>query len=408
MPEDTMIAEAPVSESVETSSAPETSTETVETPETVETEVSTDAAKPTETEDVTDGRTIPSKYRELFKQHPELRNQWFQNREMLKIFPQGVKQAQELHTKLEQMGGFEGIQQQQQEFEAARQEWDNLDRQYDAADPQFIKNIAAENKEAFTKLMPTALDTLYETDPAQYSHLMARVVVATLDKSPLASVYQMLNSKEETKSAAAELAKWYDGIEKLSQQVPVKKVDPEQEKFQQEKQTFEQQKQKEFEQSINTENYQANTRTVDSVLAREFQRVGQNLEAFKKSNPDGYRLMLKNSLEGLTEILSADTEFNRRLSAIVQTKDRAKATRFVQSTVAQKAPDIVTKIFRAFTKGAAKPMQKAVVPQNGQRTQPVIMSKQPGEKDIDWNRTTSDMVLAGKAFVKGRKEQVSW
>lgn len=412
MPDESMVMDSVV---------PEISTDTgaqeaPETNEVVESTVETTGAQErpeVESTDQTadDGRTIPQQWRELFKKDSKLRGVYFSDRAFRQAAPGGPNQVKEIFQKWEQFGGDEGLQQ----IESERSYWNELDQNFVKGDPAFIESIAKADPEAFAKSVPAALDKLYALDKPAYDHLGARIILNSLDKaSPIGEIYQLLAGNDATKAIAQKLAEWYGTIEKLATNQPVKTVDPEREKLNQERQQFETQKQQEFGQSLEKEHATHNLRRLDTVLAKAFAKSGTTLEAMKKQDYEGYWRLIENCNGAVAKLVGADTRFQGQYNSIVTSGDRQRAMKFGQARLNQ--PDVVEAInktyntfYKFFNRSQAKPGQVRTNG-NGQATGTVQLASVPNPKDLDWPRMNAHGVkpIDGKAYLKGRKELVTF
>ncbi len=102
----------------------------------------------------------------------------YRGAEIDKVLPGGIKEVQQLRQTIETLGGEHGIQDLQQE----RDGWRQFDEQYTAGDPKAIEFMTSEpeGREAFLKLIPSALQKYEQLHPEGFSNYMAQVIGGTM------------------------------------------------------------------------------------------------------------------------------------------------------------------------------------------------------------------------------------
>jgi len=410
---DSAVPEVSVDTAAENTESSAATTEAVDTsveasePESTETQ---DGQQQQETEG--DGRAMPAALKSFLKELQQtnpreakrIRGDFYALQQIRATYPGGMKDIQRVAQIAEQVGGEEGV----AAIEAERQEWSALDEQFSSGDPKFVDNISEQDPEAFKQLVPHAISKFAALDPEGYSHLMAGIVVNTV-RDMATKMYQALAGKDESKPLAEELAKWFNGLDELARTKPVAKVDPEREKLSKEKQDWENQKAQDFHNSVTNEMRLFNSRQIDSDLDAQLTKAGRNAAGFKKQNTESYEILRRNCNEAIQGILSKDKTFMQQYAAVLQTGDKQKSLQLAQSKIRMVSPEAVKRTLRAFLAFGGTP--KPAVPTNGSGngkalTAEVQLNKMPDNKDIDWSRTTSKMVMDGKAFLKTRKEMV--
>lgn len=392
--------------SIETPEAetPEVETSTVETPEVQEEQIVDPEQKElTPESDDKPEAGIPAKYKELFAKDKDLRFAYMGYKALRTEFPGGVKEAREYKNIVNEAGGQEGI----AELRADREAISAMDAQLESGDPKFIESIASEFGDGFVKLMPHALEAFFKKDPDAYSHVIGRVVFNTLEDSPLGEIYAAI--KTEKPEIAAKLASWYNGIKDLASKQPEKRVDPERQKFEEEKTQFQQQKAEEFKTSVVNEIRTSNAKALDAELGKIFKANSRDYADFKKKNPEGCATMLQKAYEYVIADVNKDTVFVQSHNAMLKNQQREKLVSAMVAKSNKAIPDAVKKAFRLFNFGTAKPTTPIV---SAGTVSTARLAKMPDSKDIDWNRVPEsqmlDLIGKNKAYVKGRKELVTW
>ena len=403
----------------------ETAVETVETPQSVESTISSseenlgenqDGKQPIETDAVEgDGRQMPAKFKQYLKElqqsdprlAKQIRAQWFFADQIRQSYPGGLKDIQKVAQIAEKIGGEEGI----AAIEAERAEWADVDQAFESGDPSFVEKLSKESPEAFLKHVPLAINQFAKIDPEGYSHLMAGVIVKTIDESPLNAAYQLLSSGDEkAKELASQIARWYMDLDKMSKQKPIRQVDPREEALKQKEREFEERQAQEYHQSVTNEMRQFNTRQISSDLNAQLTKIGRNAEAFRKQNPESYDILMRNCNEAIQAILGKDEAFTQQHKTLLMSGDKSRVLQFTQAKIRQVSPEAVKRTLRAFLAFGGTPKTAPNPNGNGTplaKTMEVQLSKIPKDSEIDKSRMGSDyvkMVMAGKVFLRGRKE----
>lgn len=420
-------------EGMETISAPEVgATESVETTEQVLTpDAGTDTSQAEETSqadpiqkdqeqqaeevktddaDSVDGRTIPQKYRELFKGDKVLKDVWFTAQALKR--EGGLPKLLEVRGKFQQLGGDEGI----AAIESERQEWAGLDEAYSSGDPRFVESIASQDPEAFCKMMPSALEHFQKADQEQYNHVLGRVVFNTIAGWPISDIY---NALKETKPELAQaLADNYNAIKGLAEKVPEKKVDPEREKLSQERSQFEQEKTRQYQGGVASDVSKFIETQRNAKFDQFLKPYGKDAATLKAKDPDVWDEMVKSLDAELGKTLKADASWSKTYNSILETRDHAKAVKHAQAKIEALLPDLMKKVSGRFFRFAtpAKVTANGQKPNaNGQPVKPlaagvVKVTSMPKGADIDWarNRAAGIDVLDKNSYLKGKKELVSW
>ncbi len=102
----------------------------------------------------------------------------YRGAEIDKVLPGGIKEVQQLRQTIETLGGEHGIKEMQAEVNGFR----DFDKHYTAGDPKALEFMTSdpEGREAFLKLIPTALQKYEELHPEGFSNYMAQVIGGTM------------------------------------------------------------------------------------------------------------------------------------------------------------------------------------------------------------------------------------
>lgn len=362
-----------------------------------------------------DGRTIPPDLRkhfaELKAQNPalykKLKGLYFAEREFRNHFPGGPQEVLKLKEFVDTVGGEEGW----QGVQDTLQGWEELDGLYSNGSPEFVDRIANSDPEAFSAMVPKALERWAELDKDNYDHVMARVVANTINASPIGEIYRALQATDETKALAEKLASWYNGIQELSSKVPEKKVDPERQKFEREKAEWEEKKQGEFREKVGQELQSFYVSGLESNLGNEFKARNRNFSQLKTADSETYWAMMNDAYGRIRQALQGDKTFTSKFESLLKEGNGQAAVKLTRSRVERLMPEIAKKTYKVFNLGTTTQQKKEQQQTNQQRANvppQTKLARQPQPEEIDWNRTNSGMILDGKAFLKGRKELVTF
>jgi hypothetical protein len=347
-----------------------------------------------------DGRQIPPALRSALndlrltdpKLANRLKNVWFADLALKKEFPGGLNEARALREFKERLGGDEGIQQIEQE----RQSYRNLDQQFAAGDVKVLDHLVGVSPEGFSKLVPAAFQKLAEANPEQFRHVMARVAAESMPEGLIAEIHRVLSSYEGTTGLAQHLVNWYNPLMRLAQSAPQRRVEPERRRLDADRQHFEAQRQGAFQHSIVKDIEQHGGAQSDKIID---QLSGGKLSSEAKSRLRGV------ITSELNAALRGDPSFIQKRDLLLAEGDRNKILTNYKAEVSKRLPEIVKRVHREFY-GSTRSVVKAPVDIGTGRA--ARTSRQPSTGEIDWTRTSRRDVLDGKAYVKGKAEQVLW
>lgn len=358
-----------------------------------------------------DGRLIPQKYRELFKNDKDLRNLWFANANLKKEVPGGLNEVRQLKQFHAEVGGPEGV-------EALRQvgvELEQIDAQLEAGDPKLIERVAS-NPETFSKLMGSGLEQWAKSSPENYQHTMARVMLNTFNNSGATNILNQLQTAiagknfEQASQAWDKFADWFGGIEGIAAKQPEKKIDPERQKLDNDRQQFETERTKTFQTAVGNDvksHYQAG---FDKELSTEMKARGLDLAKIKAEDPESYGILIRNCDLQLGAELKKDQTFIKQYTALLKSMDQGKATAFAKAKIDKVLTQVVQKTYRAFNRLGGGPAAKAQPNPAAPPAGPQIVkgARPPAQDQIDWQRTKPGQVLDGEAYLKGKPELYKW
>lgn len=376
-----------------------------------------------------------------------LRKAVFASQAWTQVLPGGIRQAREMAQTFEEVGGVEGIQGLRDEAQSLQSELDNVDEQWKSANPQFIASLAEQDPEAFAKAAPVILDQLQKTDKASYNSVLGRIFYNTLNQAQVMNQIQQAYNLAIANKAAPGMAgvieglkglwEWTEGIRELASTQPSFKPDKERERLKKERQDFDNEKFQGFKAEVG----QGMRTHVESGILREVGKLLKplniSLKALQVKDKDRFMSVVAEADRRLAEALKADKDFQKQKDRLVATRDKARVLKFYQQKIDYLLADprgprialAVKKIFFNGAKAQPRPGGERQGSQNngtqnqnqgngqqrrtdgGQRreqpAQAMRVASRPAAENIDYARTSDDMILDGKAFLKTGK-QVQW
>ena len=356
-----------------------------------------------------DGRKIPQKYTELFKNDKALREIYFSQQALKKTFPGGVKEAVELARTVEEFGGIEA-------FEAVKSELNTYhsDAELFLKDQtKWVERSFEEDVDASLKAFTASLDYVGEKHPEHYNYLMAKVILNDLNASlPVREIYDTLAALTDNPKAqdgAKKLASYYNIRADLSQKVPEKQMNPQQKKIDEKNEQLTKREQEIRNKSINTEASPYLNRTIETSLAVAAKNAGFDFVKLQKEQPNRYGRFLKDVRRAIHDEVLADEKWLNRYSDALALNDTAKCVRMLNARHDQaikgtdSKPGVVAPVFYEWF-GAPKAGRKALIGDNGGtggmarrdgargtgNETPAIMNSLPPAKDINYNDPITD------------------
>jgi hypothetical protein len=344
-----------------------------------------------------------------------LRDLYHQQQAFKAEFPGGLKEVQALKQSFEELGGVEGV----QAIQAERQEFRDTDAKLAAGDPAVLDRIAELSPDGFVKLAPAMLDKLAKMDSAAYNHALGGIFASTLDSwnfSPTVDALvetmsqvvdqngQPLLSREV--KALQQLGAQYKGIKELATKAPVKSVDPERQKLEQERSAFEKQKQDAFRAEIDGETQKYATAKYDTLLAEE----GKTLKGLPASGTLSHTNMMREIDSQIAKEMAKLPGVIQKLNSLDATGKKADLVAYLNSQFDKVAPKVVQRVAKEWTGAnkAAVPAKKPVASEGGNSSGEVKLSQPPTPDQIDWSKTKREDTMNRRAYLKGRNGLHTW
>jgi len=336
-----------------------------------------------------------------------------------------VNAARNAAAFIKEIGGREGWAQTQQTIQSI-QESDSL---LYAGDPKLLDNIIEDLKsegkvEAFGQLAPAFLDKLKSIDNAAFYKAFAPHFRAELHACEVPhainSVYRALatNNVAGAKQILENMASWYSNLDNVIEKA--NRMDPERERFKQEKVNWE-----------NTKTQERNAEIAKEADSFNNRELGKHLAAylrmpFFKGFPKETLTIVGTQLKSnLFNDLKADKTYQLQMKALWHAKnpDKAKIVEYHRAAVESRAERIVREtvqqLYPGYARGGsaagriAASAQKRGAEQQAAATataqgKPVQILNKPAWENIDWSKDPKQLnYIAGRAWLKSGKF-VTW
>lgn len=326
------------------------------------------ADTPPATEAKLDNRTLPQGVKTALEQlkasdpkaHTWLKDELFANRAFRQELPGGVAEAKELKAaaesfKTEFPEGIPGI-------KAEKAEWANIDSAWQNADPKVLDTWYTASPEAFSKLMPVAINKFADTNPEAYKQHMADVLFSTMQQSNVTGSLYMLSRALQAKdvelasSLVQEIQDWVTAIHTTAKTPPKAPVrNPE---LDQEKASVAEEKRQ-----LWVERTSAPINTARTALVRK--ELAQYVKG-EALDDDTFTAIEAQVMQYLNPLLSADPTFGPTIQRYEDARDAAGMKQFVEAKLAQFLPSSngkpgpVERAYKLFFRGATpKPAPRA-------------------------------------------------
>jgi hypothetical protein len=310
-----------------------------------------------------DGRVLNPELRSHLKQlkavNPKLekaiRGTFFALNSFKQAFPGGVQEAQQFKTELEAFGGFDGI----KSIQESSSKLQEIDGKLEKGDPSVVDGLSEMLPvEAYPAITGKLLDTFGAKDAEGYQRMMSGIIANTFEQSGVPFHLQRIadfiqfGKTDEALKLLDQVGKWAGGFRDIANTKPQPKpVDPNAEKFQQEREQLEQEKTKMFTQSVSTELGSWSSSRV-TELAGPYLK-GRNLNADQKQ-------ALESKVLGKVRAAQmGNKEFAANFQKYYSAKDKDGLLKFVKADADKLLPNAVKDSFRVlFSDFGAKPQPK--------------------------------------------------
>lgn len=368
--------------------------------------------------DLGDGRQVPAKWKKLFDTakeqgiDKEVKQLFFGMQRLGQKFPGGIKEAVELAEAIEEHGGLDAIAQLKSDLDIY-----HADAEAFSKDPEkWVESGFQEDAEASLKAFAHSLDYVSEHHPEHYNHLLGKVVINTLDGSPVHDIYALLDGMKDNPQAqelAGKLAGFYNGIKKFADKIPEKKVDAERAKLDKERATLASEQENLRNHTVNSQTIPLLGRQMTTALEREAKAVGFDLKKFSTEQPGAWQALRGEILNRVMNKAASDKTFCRNYKSVLAQGDTKRAVAMMNKKHDAILPEIVREMARAYgivRKGVGRPGtagQRQAGKAGGHSASMLRVNGKPDPADIDWGKT-GDKIYERQAFQKSKNAWVTW
>lgn len=405
------------------------SDEIVETPETTEQEQSEGAPEQEEPPESEAKPMLPTQLtkaiRELKEAHPdhaqalkELQAAYYKGDRYAKIFP-SAEEALEAKSMLDAIGGKQGM----VDFQKQRDLIREYDRQVDEGDPEVVKWMAQASPDGFKKLVPTALQTLQHLDYEAYEEILQPILLETIEASgvtrAIASALQELKAGETSRanSIIQQVQDWVDRHRQIAQQRANRYQDPRLQQLESRERNLSEQTRQMVESHVE--------RDIDFYLQSKVPETIKKIAGASKLSPQAREDLRDGVLDEIDRMMRADEFYNSSKSSMIRqalpSGDIDPVVRFAKAQIDKvldrSARSVWNRRYGSLesSRSTASRGSSPVQPRNGsprvasqpQAQRPVLVARRPDANQFDTSRTTQEMFLSGKGYLKNG-QFVTW
>ncbi len=332
----------------------------------------------------------------------------YRGAEIEKELPGGVKEVRQLRQTIETLGGEHGIQDLQKE----RDGWRQFDEQYTAGDPKAIEFMTSEpeGREAFLKLIPSALAKYEQLHPEGFSNYMAQVIGGTMAQHGIPLALERLSDFIGDNPKAIEQFNKLVGFTKFIGDLSTKQVQPP--KFQQEDPNNERTQLEQERSQFEREKWKGETAAEQNKMASdEWARLTAGRKLSDQQTAAIFELFTTRFDK---EIAKHEGTLDRYFGA----KDKTGFLRYASQLSRTELPKKLREAFEAIVpaKPGPRPSNGAAPAKNGIPAKGVAIAqgftqigKQPATAEIDYRNPFNSIAnfQQGRAVLKDGKK-VQW
>lgn len=355
-----------------------------------------------------DGRAVPAKWREAFKNDPELKALFFERRAFQKEFPGGIQEVRGLKQTLDLVGGNEGLQKMQTDIADYR----GLANHFLDGSPEFVADLFENDAIAAMSHLPTYLDKAREADEPGYNRLIAQRIHAEHDSVGLRPALKSAHDAipkgpegDEARRLLNGIAGWHDKLQKVAEQEEDPRVKKLQDQIRDGRKSADAEQLKTLNQSYQAEAAQAIDKSIDRIL-------GSYLKGRKIPDEDLSTIKEQIKLRTNRAILD-DKEYTKNRDMVGARRDKPALLKLATNRWNKELEIVIPKVARLFGLGSPKPAPAAG---NGNGTPAAApaaagftkVDVPPDPKTIDTYRTSRDMIVKQHQAILKDGKKVQW
>lgn len=371
-----------------------------------------------------------------------IRRSMFAAGEWSRIMPGGIRQAREMKTAFDEVGGADGIRVIQEERQSLNDELQQIDQAWEQADPKFIENLAEENPETFSKMAPVILENWRKVDKEGYNYTTARIFHNTLNSSGVLGVVQQLWALAQANKAQpgmagiieglSQIGQFTENIRELANNQPALRTDQGLKRLQGERKKFDDDRFTAFKQDLHQNNLRNLEGALNKHLGKFLKVKNVDFRQLQARDPETFKAMVREAESRLTTALNNDRAFQQTKDRLLSNRDRAGVLRLYQQKfdylLADAAgPKIARAVANIFFRGKANGKPGAGQGGGAARTRTnagtngngdnggggndktvTRLNARPDASQIDYTRTKDEDIMNGRAYLKGKKGIHAW
>jgi hypothetical protein len=424
MPDESAVMDAGLGLNASVDTSVDTAVETPETPvdEGAELEATETTAEDTADQDVEEAgapaqeKAIKEALRALKETNPQaakaLNEAFFQRKEFLKEFPDGLASVRQLKATVDAIGGPDGL----ANLQSRSTLLDQIDSEIAEGNPAVLDSIMKDSPDGFKRLVPEIINRLQSLDAKSYGDALRPHFVSTLEAAGLDEVIEGVDQALKAgdgpgiQKIITNLYRWYAGLKQQVQKTS--SVDPERQKFEQERTKFSAERESTYRQDIGKQ--------AQSFMAGEMQKAlapflkGKNLSADARSDLDS------GVNAEINKLLLADATYQQNMKGLLKSKNRdvQKITNYINAKLVDTVPKAARAVWQrrygsvpvkaapaANGKAVANPLGGKI----GGNAVPVKLLKPPATTELDLTKDPQMLLfLTGKGYLKSSGKLVSW
>lgn len=361
-------------------------------------------------------RELTKAIRTMREAHPEhaqalreLQRKYFVADAHTKIF-KSPEDALAARSTIEMLGGDQGI----AELRGWKRVVQDIDKRVDLGDPSVVDDMARSSPDGFKKIIPHALQTLATMDRIAYMETMRPLVLQDLKgsgfKDYLDAAAQELGAGE-TERANRYLKAMQQFIADAERQEEEKKnryKDPRLEEIETR------------EKRLREESANQLVNTVASDLAsyrrQTIARAVAPLARERKLSNDARDHIIESVNQQILRSLGSNDFYKENMINLIGEGDREKATKYGKDQIDRMRQATVNSVWSKIYGSIAPPRRKPIQAVNGTQAQSqgvsvqprgIPVQERPSWRDVDMSKTSQEMFLDGKAYLKNGK-YVTW
>lgn len=351
--------------------------------------------------------------REMREAHPdqaqalkELQRSYFARQEFAKVFT-SPEEALDAKATMEMLGGKEGI----ARLRAYESVIQDIDDRVDRGDRSVVEEMARSSPDGFKQLIPHGLEILQTLDRVAYKETVQPLVLNDLKASGFvdyltaAATELAAGETERANRYLKGMQQWISDAEASVESRKNRYQDPRLVEIQDREKRVSQQAAKQLHDYVDSD--------LSSYKRETVSRATAGLARERRLSPDAHRDMIDGVMAEIDKLLGSNNFYEQSMNSLYREANREKITNYGKAQIDQIRQRAINSVWtrRYGSLGAPrrKPAGESQSPQSAQPQQArsIPVAARPSWKDVDMSKTTQDMYLNGKAYLKSGKF-VSW